>query len=122
MKIGLDVGQLVEVVHRSAFTQGLVHEELSFAGWLAQPFQEFGQRTFVEVLGEPEPWRPFSSERMPSARPLEVLAMLMTSPTARICVPSLSWASLNFSKAQREELDHDIVAGRVYFSSVPSRQ
>ena len=27
--------------------------------------------------------------------------MLMTSPTARICVPSLSSAPRNFSKAQR---------------------
>ena len=30
--------------------------------------------------------------------------MLITSPTARICVPSWSSAPLNFSKAQRANL------------------
>jgi len=37
-------------------------------------------------------------------RLLVVLPMLMTSPTARIWVPSLSSEPLNFSNAQRENL------------------
>ncbi len=53
-------------------------------------------------LAKPSPIRPFSSDRIALCRDsLYVLPMDMTSPTARICVPSRSMAPGNFSKAQR---------------------
>jgi hypothetical protein len=53
---------------------------------------------------------------------LYVLPMLITSPTARICVPRRSSTPLNFSKSQRQNFTTTYSPHGAYRSSVPSFQ
>ena len=56
----------------------------------------------LKCFAKPRPGWPFSNERIAFKNAsLYVLPMLMTSPTARICVPRTSSTPLNFSNAQR---------------------